>query len=431
MSAQHLAVVPLDAPPDASVRLPGSKSITNRALACAALAEGTTTLRGALFADDTEAMMHAVASLGAHVETRPEEALIRVGGIGGPPEAGSRESGSPILVDARMSGTTGRFMAPVAALCEGEVIIDGHPQLRGRPFGDMAAALRSLGVSVDFPGGGDGLPMRVLGPICRRETRVSAERSSQFLSGLMLAAGAVPDGLSLHIDGATVSRPYVQMTAEVMRSFGVSVEVEPAVVHVAGGGYRAVEGFEVEPDASSASYFWAAAAVSGGSVRVEGLGAAAIQGDARFASLLESMGSSLHHTGDGTRVSGGPLRGIDVDLADMSDTAPTLAVVAALAQDPTTVRGIGFVRRKESDRIAAVVAELERCGVSAREFSDGFVIEPSPSLHGARIRTYDDHRIAMAFAVLGLVVPGVVIENPGCVSKTFPGFFDALDSLRR
>ena len=419
-----LAIAPLEAPPEVAVRLPGSKSITNRALVCAALAAGETTLAGALFADDTEAMVEAVRALGAEVECDPGAATMRVrgnGAVGTAPD---------VVIDARRSGTTGRFVAPLAALSEHCVTIDGHPQLRSRPFGDLADALRRLGVSVEFPSGGDGLPMRIRGPILKDAAPVAADRSSQFLSGLMMAAPAVPRGMRLPVVGAAVSQSYVEMTAEVMRAFGASVSIEPGSVQVAGGGYRPVERFAVEPDASSASYFMAAAAVTQGTVRIEGLGAGSIQGDARFAGVLESMGASVVQNEASTTVSGGPLRGVDIDLADMSDTAPTLAAVAALAETPTRVRGIGFVRGKESDRIAAVVAELARCGVEARELEDGFEVVPGAAVTGARVRTYDDHRIAMAFAVLGLVVPGMEIENPGCVAKTFPGFYEALDGLR-
>ena len=420
-----LAIAPLEVPPDASVRIPGSKSITNRALVCAALASGESTLNGALFADDTEAMAAAVTSLGAEVDGVPGKATMRIRGTGG-----AVATGAGTVIDARMSGTTGRFLAPVAALSEHPVTIDGHPQLRTRPFGDLAEALRHLGVRVESSVGGDGLPMRIQGPIRSSDTIVAADRSSQFLSGLMLAGPLVPGGLRVRIDGPTVSRSYVEMTAAVMRSFGAVVEVGSDEVHVAAGGYRPVEGFTVEPDASSASYFWAAGAITGGTVSIEGLGADSIQGDARFAALLQAMGASVEEVAGITRVTGAPLQGVEVDLADMSDTAPTLAVAASLAETPTTVRGIGFVRGKESDRIAAVVAELRRCGVDAREQSDGFAVLPGSAPTGARVRTYDDHRIAMAFSVLGLVVPGIQIENPGCVAKTFPGFYEALSALR-
>ena len=420
-----LDIKPLEAPPDATVTLPGSKSITNRALICAALAPGETTLTGALFADDTEAMVEAVRSLGADVVCTPAKAAMRIRGT-----AGTVETPEDAVVDARMSGTTSRFVAPVLALSDRSVTLDGHPQLRARPFGDLADSLRRLGVRVEFPSGGDGLPMLICGPIRSGDTSVAADRSSQFLSGLMLAAPLVPGGLRIRIAGVVVSRSYVEMTAEIMRAFGAAVEVGDHEVRIAGKGYRPHGRFEVEPDASSASYFMAAAAVTGGTVRVEGLGSGSVQGDTRFAALLADMGAGVDQDETGTRVTGGPLRGVDVDLSDMSDTAPTLAVAASLASTPTTVRGIGFVRGKESDRIAAVVSELRRCGVEARELADGFAVAPPPAPVGARVRTYDDHRIAMAFSVLGLVAPGMQIENPGCVAKTFPGFYEALEALR-
>ena len=421
-----LDIKPLEAPPGATVSLPGSKSITNRALVCAALADGETTLTGALFADDTEAMVEAVRSLGAEVICLPREATMRVRGT-----AGTVATPEGAVVDARMSGTTSRFVAPVLALSARPVTLDGHPQLRARPFGDLADSLRRLGVRVELPSGGDGLPMLICGPIRSGDAPVATDRSSQFLSGLMLAGPLVPGGLTLRMGGSAVSRPYIEMTAAVMRSFGAAVEVGTEAVHVAGDGYAPVENYAVEPDASAASYFWAAAAMTSGTVAVEGLGADSIQGDARFASLLHTMGASTEEVGGCTRVTGGPLHGIDVDLADMSDTAPTLAVAASLASTPTTVRGIGFVRGKESDRIAAVVSELRRCGVEAEELDDGFAVAGGSVPAGARVRTYDDHRIAMAFSVLGLVVPGIRIENPGCVAKTFPGFYKALEALRR
>ena len=420
-----LDIRPLDVPPSTTVRLPGSKSITNRALVCAALAPGETTLKGALFADDTEAMVHAVRSLGAEVSCRRQEATMRIRGT-----AGTVGTSEGEVVDARMSGTTGRFLAPVLALSGRPVTLDGHPQLRARPFGDLAESMRRLGARVEFPSGGDGLPMTICGPLRSGEAPVAADRSSQFLSGLMLAGPLVPGGLTLSIGGSPVSRSYVEMTATVMRTFGAAVEVGPEAVKVVGGGYTPVGSYAVEPDASAASYFWAAAAVTSGTVAVEGLGASSIQGDARFASLLHAMGASMEEVAGCTRVTGGSLQGVDVDLADMSDTAPTLAVVASLASTPTTVRGIGFVRGKESDRIASVVSELRRCGVDARELDDGFAVVPGSAPAGARVRTYDDHRIAMAFSVLGLVVPGIRIEDPGCVAKTFPGFYDALEALR-
>lgn len=426
-----LEIEPLDAPPDAVVRLPGSKSITNRAVLCAALAEGETRIEGALFADDTEAMFAALGALGADLDLDPAGSAATVRGAGGLPHPG-RTAGSDgaVAVDARMSGTTSRFLAPVAAAGGRPVVIDGHPQLRNRPFGDLVDGLRGLGVEVEAPAGPGRLPLRIAGPMRRHETAVAADRSSQFLSGLMLAAPLTDAGLTLRLTSEAVSRPYVEMTAAVMETFGAAVETAPDRIRVAGGGYRSPGRYRVEPDATAASYFWAAAAVTGGTVRAAGLDLSSQQGDVGFASVLGRMGCTVAAGDDGLAVSGGPLRGIGADLAEMSDTAPTLAVVAAAADGPTAVSGIGFIRAKESDRIGAVVSELRRCGVDAVEGPDGFTVSPGQAPAGALIRTYDDHRLAMAFSVLGLVAGGMKIENPGCVAKTFPGFYRTLDSLR-
>ena len=447
-----LEIEPLDAPPDAAVRLPGSKSITNRAVLCAALADGETRIEGALFADDTEAMFAALQALGADLDLDPAAETVTVKGAGGLPEPGRPAApGGEVVIDARMSGTTSRFLAPVAAAGERPVVIDGHPQLRNRPFGDLVEGLRRLGVEVETPAGSDHLPLRVTGPMRHHETTVAVDRSSQFLSGLMLAAPLTDAGLNLQLTGEAVSRPYMELTAAVMRAFGAEVETGPDRVRVEGGGYRSPGVYGVEPDATAASYFWAAAALTEGTVRVAGLNLSSLQGDVRFASVLEQMGCTVESddrdlavTGaprrkdleaalplaQTPRVPGSPLRGIEADLAEMSDTAPTLAVVAAVADGPTAVRGIGFIRDKESDRIAAVVSELRRCGVEASEDPDGFTVSPRKAPTGAVIRTYDDHRLAMAFSVLGLAVSGMKIENPDCAAKTFPNFYQTLDSLR-
>ena len=353
-----LAIEPLAARPRATVSLPGSKSITNRALVCAALAAGDTRIEGALLADDTKAMAEAVAVLGADVTADPDSDSFEVRGLDGSPR--------PVpgaVIDARMSGTTGRFLVPVAATASTPVTVDGHPQLRARPFGGVIEAVGRLGAHIETAGGGTGLPLRVRGPMGSGPASVRVDRSSQFLSGLMLAGPVVPGGLSLSFDTVPVSRPYVEMTAAVMRSFGAEVQLDSDGVRVAGGGYTSPGRYRIEPDASAASYFWAAAAVTGGTVGVAGLDENSIQGDVAFASALAAMGASVGHGPVGEiTVIGGPLHGTDVDLGDLSDTAPTMAVAAALASGPTTVRGIGFIRAKESDRIAGPVAELRRCG---------------------------------------------------------------------
>ena len=405
------AIEPLGRPLDAEVRLPGSKSITNRALVCAALAEGRSELRGALQADDTEAMVGCLTALGAAIT---DDWVVT--GTGG------RLRPGPVTVDARMSGTTARFVAPLLALGTGRYRLVGHPQLMARPMGPTFDALRALGARVD----GDSLPVEIAaGGVAGGTVALPGDVSSQFLSGLLLAAPLMRDGLTVELTTELVSRPYVELTTAVMSAFGVDVDG----FTVAPQRYRATT-FDVEPDASAASYFAAAAAICGGRVRILGLDAASAQGDLVFVDLLERMGAAVER-GDGwIEVRGtGDVVGIDADLADLSDTAPTLAVVAACASTPTRVTGIGFIRAKESDRIAAVVTELRRCGVDAEEEDDGFVVRPGAP-HGARIETYDDHRMAMSFAVLGLRVPGIVIDDPGCVAKTFPSFFEVLESLR-
>ncbi|MBA2282950.1 MAG: 3-phosphoshikimate 1-carboxyvinyltransferase [Acidimicrobiia bacterium] len=409
--------------------MPGSKSLTNRALVCAALADGRSTLRGALEADDTEAMVGCLRAVGIGVRPSWRESTIEVDGTGGAVPPG------PAEVDARQSGTTARFVAPLLALGSGAYRLTGAPQLLLRPMGPVLDGLADLGVTVvaeDRPGH---LPVRIEAPggLAGGRLRQPGHVSSQFLSGLLLAGPAMADGLVVELTSELVSRPYVELTESVMAAFGVEVGRGPGPGEyvVPRATYRATE-YAVEPDASAASYFFAAAAVCGGRVRVEGLGRSTAQGDIGFVELLRAMGAEVE-VGDGyTEVRGtGRLRGITADLADLSDTAPTLACVAAFASSPSRLTGIGFIRGKETDRIAAVVAELQRCGVDADEEEDGLVVRPAPAgLHGARVQTYDDHRMAMSFAVVGLRVPGIVLVDPGCVAKTFPRFFETLDGLR-
>jgi 3-phosphoshikimate 1-carboxyvinyltransferase len=398
----------------------------------AALASGTSEIRGALDADDTAAMIDCVRQLSAIVERDPTSGNLSVTGVGGHPDPGLQATpGRPVHLGARLSGTTSRFMLAACALGVGPFIVDGLAPLRARPMGGSIAALRQLAVTVDDSGGG--LPITVSGgPARGGQVSVEGSESSQFLSGLAMAGPCMAEGLTLVVDGALVSRPYVDMTVAVMRHFGANVSVDGNEIIVAPGGYTATS-FDVEPDASAASYFLAAAALCGGTVRVDGLGRNSLQGDVRFAEVLGRMGASVEVADGHVSVTGpahGRLRGVVADLSAISDTAPTLGVVAAFASSATEVTGVGFIRHKETDRIAAVVTELQRLGVQARATADGFVIEPGP-LRPAAVRTYDDHRMAMAFAVAGLASPGVVIVEPGCVDKTYPGFFADLDALRR
>jgi len=419
-----LAVAPLEGPVDATVRVPGSKSITNRALVCAALAAGQSELTGALFADDTEAMLAALATLGFHIEV--DRAGGRVRAMGG----SGRIPAAEATLDCRMSGTTARFLAPLVALGTGRYVLDAHPAMRARPMEPMLQALRDLGVTVQEQGEPGHLPFAVIAAgMAGGAVHLRGDVSSQFVSGLLLASPRTRGGLQLELTTDAVSRPYLALTLAVMEAFGVTARWEGSRFSVAPGAYHG-RVYQIEPDASTASYFFAAAAVCGGRVVVPGLGRRALQGDIAMLDVLERMGASVRVGDDAIEVRGeGELRGVDADLRDLSDTAPTLAVVAACARGPSRFTGIGFIRRKETDRIAAIVTELRRVGVDADEEPDGIVIRPGP-LSGARIETYDDHRMAMSFAVLGLRVPGIEIVDPGCVAKTFPDFWTALGGLR-
>jgi 3-phosphoshikimate 1-carboxyvinyltransferase len=361
---------------------------------------------------------------GGELAGEPED-FVQVFGCSGRPPV------DVAIVDARLSGTTSRFLLPVAALGAGTVRVDGSPGLRARPMGPSIDALRALGATVVDAGAPGHLPVDISGgPVAGGEITVPGDASSQFLSGLLLAAPAMRGGLTVRLEGALVSQPYVDMTVAVMSAFGAEVHrpddrtwrVEPQT-------YRGTE-YRIEPDASAASYAFAIPAIVGGTVRVEGLGTSSLQGDVAFANLLARMGAQVEWTDTSITVrGGGPLQGIEADMSQISDTAQTLAVVAAYAEGPTRISGIGFIRRKETDRIADVVTELRRAGIDAEEEPDGFVVRPAP-IRPATIETYDDHRMAMSFALLGLRAPGIRIADPGCVSKTFPGYWAMLDSLR-
>lgn len=425
-------IEPLNGPVDATVVVPGSKSITNRALLIAALAAQPSELTGVLFADDTEAMLGALSALGAELIIDRDRHVVRV-------VRGIDFASVPAdtVLNSLESGTSARFLVAVAALASAPVTVDGQEAIRVRPIADLAGALEQLGVVVTSPAGGEEprLPLTIDGSESTGgKVSLRGDASSQFLSALMMSGPMLKDGLEIELTTPLVSRPYVVMTAEVMAAFGAVATIggddDAPVVRVESGGYTGTD-FEIEPDASAASYFFAAAAVCGGRVRVEGLGSHSLQGDLAFVELLGQMGAEVtvgEHYSEVRAAS--PVSGLEVDLADCSDLAPSLAVVAATATTPSRVTGIGFIRHKESDRVGGVVAELLRCGVGAIEEDDGFVIEPAP-VRPATIETYGDHRMAMSFAVLGLANAGIRISNPGCVAKTYPNFFADLDQLRK
>ena len=418
-----LQLHPPTAPVDARVRVPGSKSITNRVLVAAALAKGRSVLSGALVADDTAAMRGALAALGVTITAQDDGRTLLVDGCAGAPRAAGAR------LDAGSAGTVARFLPPLLALGTGEYVLDGSAQMRARPLGAGVEALRALGVAVTYDGEDGHLPVRVTGArgAVAPAVTLRADVSSQYTSGLLLSAPCFAAGLTLTVEGDVVSRPYLEMTTAVMAAFGARVEEEGPRYVVASGGYRATD-HAVEPDASAASYFFAAAAITGGRVVVPGLGARSLQGDLAFVRVLERMGCVVEVGADATEVRGPrELRGVEVDLRDLSDTAQTLAVVAPFATTPTRITGIGFIRHKESDRVGAVATELRRAGIDVTEEPDGLLIRPGVPRH-ARIATYEDHRMAMSFALLALRTEGILIEDPGCVAKTYPGYFADLEA---
>jgi 3-phosphoshikimate 1-carboxyvinyltransferase len=405
--------------------IPGSKSIANRALVCAALASGTSELSGVPDGDDSTAFVEGVQRLGATVgRDLAIPSTLLIDGTGGV----LRASSEPL--NARLAGTTSRFLTALAALAPGVTVIDGAPPLRARPMAPLHDALRDLGASIDCAEGWGQLPVAIgRGALTGGRVSMPGDVSSQYITALMLIAPYLPGGLSIDLTSELVSRPYIEITRTVMADFGMTdVDIGDRAVTVGAGRYIA-RPYTIEPDASSASYPLAAAAVCGGRVTIDGLGASSIQGDAAFADILGHMGCTVTKTASSTVVElSGRLHGITVNMADISDTAPTLAAIAAFADSPTRITGIGFIRAKESDRVGDVVRELHRCGIAAHEEPDGLLIEPSRP-HGARFETHHDHRLAMSLALIGLRTPGIQIADPGVVSKSWPGFWTTLHRL--
>lgn len=416
-------------PIDAAVTIPGSKSYTNRALIIAALADGESIIREALLSDDTAHMGNALRELGIDVDLRAApNATTGTLAVRGCQGSLPRNEASLFVGNA---GTAMRFLTSFVALGHGHFEIDGAPRMRERPIQDLLEGLAQMGVRA-YSQRGNGCPPVVVEAhgIGGGVARMRGDVSSQYFTSLLLAAPYAATDVSIEVEGPLVSRPYLDMTIASMASYGVQVLNEDyRRFRVAVGQPYAARDYTVEPDASNASYFFAAAALTGGRVRVLNLPATSAQGDVRFARVLAAMGCTVNEAADSIEVVGAAeLDGIEIDLSDMPDLTPTLAAVAPFAKRSVTIRGVGFIRHHETDRLRALATELRRLGASVKELADGLVIEPS-SLHGCEIETYDDHRIAMAFAVTGLRVPGVRVRDPDCVRKTFPDFFTRILSL--
>jgi len=421
-----------------TVKMPGSKSISNRVLLLAALSEGETRVEDLLDSDDTRVMLEALARLGVRIERQSDDSAV-VRGVGGsfPVKSAELRLGN--------AGTAFRPLAAALALAGGEYRLSGAPRMHERPIGDLVDALRRLGARIEYSGT-EGFPPLVVhaGRIrAGDKVRVRGDVSSQYLSALLMALPMTGTQTEIEVEGELISKPYVEITLNLMRRFGVEVArkgwssfVVPARAYSTPGEIR------VEGDASSASYFLAAGAISGlsggGPVRVEGVGRASIQGDVRFAEVLERMGAAISMGEDwiesaaGTEARArGKLKPLDADLNHIPDAAMTAAVVALFAEGPSTIRNIASWRIKETDRIAAMATELRKLGAAVEEGADSLRVTPPAALKPATIDTYDDHRMAMSFSLAALGGIKVRINDPGCVGKTFPEYFDSLASISR
>ncbi len=400
-------------------RPPGSKSVANRYLPLAAMAAGTSRIAGLPDGDDVAVMIRALGRLG--VDVRLAGGLATVVGSGNGP-IGNAD------VDVSASGTTMRFLTGLAATGSGTVTLDGTPRMRERPIGPLVTALRALGAVVDELGEPGHPPLRVRGPLRGGRVRIDASVSSQFISAVMLAAPLCAEGVEIELTGEVVSRPYLDATVEAMAAFGAEAAwTAPDVLSVAAGGYTAAD-VTVPPDASGAVYGWVAAAITGGDVLVPGLRRHTTQADVRVLDALAAMGAEVVEEADGIRVRGRGLTGVHRDLSDAPDGALGLAAAAALADGASRFEGLGTLRVKETDRLHALETELRKLGVDATAGPDALEVAGQPRA-GAVIETYDDHRMAMSFALIGLRHAGVVIADPGTVSKTWPDYFAALADL--
>jgi len=409
---------------EVTLEVPGSKSITQRALIAAALAKGPSRLRNALLADDTLYLIKALELLGAEIEV--EEGELRIGGTGG------KISVPPERIFVGNNGTALRFLTSLVCLGEGRFVLDGSPRLRERPVEPLLRVLRSMGVSVETPEN-PGCPPVLIQSRGLPGGQVVFEDldSSQYVSSLLLSSPYAARNVGIQLAGRTVSEPYIAMTLQVMEQFGVAVEKPAANTFCvpSGQAYRA-RSFTIEGDYSSASYFFLAAALGLARVRVPHLTAASLQGDARFLKILEDLGCTVAWRDGDVEVACGQLHGGDMEFAmgDIPDMVPSLAVLAAFRPGRSVITESAHLRIKESNRLAALAAELHKIGISARETPDGLIINGGRPC-GGDIETYNDHRIAMSFAVAGLAVPGIRIADRDCVGKSFPGFWNELQKL--
>lgn len=420
-----MQILPIPHPLNATVRVPGSKSLTNRALLIASLARGTTQLQNALFSDDSHYFAEALQTLGFDIRLDETHQEMTVTGLGGTIPAAQAE------LFVGNAGTAARFLTALLTLGHGEYLLDGDARMRERPVQDLIDSLNQLGVELESQNDCPPVEISARG-LPGGKTKMAGTISSQFLSALLMVAPYARSPLEVEVTTDLNSKPYVDMTLAIMKDFGIEIDrqdyrrfsIQPA-------SYLPITHYRIESDASAASYFFAAPAICGGTVRVENISRTSKQGDIAFLDVLGQMGCIIKEGTDFIEVTGAnTLMGLDVDMRDIPDTAQTLAVIAPFASSLTRIRGIASARLKETDRVHATCTELRRLSVHVEEHEDGMTIYPCSEIQPGTIQTYNDHRMAMAFALIGLRVDGICIENPSCVSKTFPNYFDVLDRLR-
>ena len=420
-----IEIQPIRKPLDTTIEIPGSKSYTNRALLVAAMANGVSTLTGALFSDDTHYMSASLRKLGVQINADEKRATFEVHGNGGNIPVSSAD------LYIGNSGTTSRSLTAYVSLGHGKFVIDGdEPMRQGRPISDLLDALTQIGVSARSQFDNGHLPVIIEADgLAGGSTRLDVSKSSQFLTALLLIAPHAKNGMEIEVIGKR-EMPYIDITLAVMEAFGVrAVNEDYRYFRIEGGQAYQPRVYNIEPDASNASYFFAAAALTGGRVTVQHLHSDSTQGDLQFVRILEQMGCQVTFSDTGITVTGPrQLKGIDVDMRTISDTSLTLAAIAPFADSKVTIRNIEHTRWQETDRIHAMVTELRKLGVPVIEHQDGLEISPTP-ITPAAIDTYEDHRVAMAFSLIGLKVPGIRINDPECVAKTFPHYFQVLEGL--
>ncbi|MCF8044682.1 MAG: 3-phosphoshikimate 1-carboxyvinyltransferase [Desulfarculaceae bacterium] len=408
---------------DTEVSIPGSKSISHRMIIMASLCEGESMVKNVLSSEDIELTISALRCMGA-VIYNSDTAGLKIRGFGGRPLA------HPDPVYLRNSGTSMRLLASIGALGNTDYLFTGNARMCERPMDHLLKALNMAGADVRSQTAQGTPPVVINGKECAGgKIRIDCSVSSQYLSGLLIAGAVMEKGLHIHVENSLVSTPYVNLTLNTMKKFQVHADKISDHEYRVPGGQRYMPGeFTVEPDLSNAGYFWLAGAVTGAAVKVKNVTPGSLQGDVKLIYVLRDMGCTLDIQEDGITVKGGHLKGVDVDMGDMPDAVPGLAVAASFAQGGTVIRNIGHLRAKECDRIDAVASQLSRMGITVDTGEDWMIVHGGTP-HGAVIKTFDDHRIAMSFAVAGLAVEGVTIEKPGCVGKSFPSFWDIFDAL--